>query len=491
MNKISKIITHIFLLLITINLGFSNIEKYEFKLEFDHDFDNEDYEIECDIKYDSRDTTFNFDKDTNGDDLEYDKSFLYDLEVDCDKDVDQILLYIYDENNDRIDKIEFEEDDKIEYTLDLVEKSQDWFEIEIIDKFDDDNYCSLNVDGDTYDYKFNDDTDSKRLTIQKNYNENIKLICDNKISKIKFTSFDSKENEVFDENTEDTNIFEFDKQVLFETNKLEIKLNYNFELKSTLECDLTKNGQSEKHKFKKSDNLKIEEKLSDNFKLSCNDKLEEIKINIFDDKNKKLIEKIFTEKRIIDYKLYLQDYLFEIKIESEFTETTYCKQLLDKNTILSKKYTYGLKQTYFNVKGTFDKIIDFECTQKIDKVTLYVYPNDKSKTFIENSKNVLFSKTFGKDSTIDYTLDKSKLNKIKIEEEKIEIEYEKKNEETSQKILNKNKDNNETDSKNSSSGDVIVNDIQESKTPIEILIIYVCLACIFLLIISLIIKKLL
>jgi hypothetical protein len=182
MNKISKIITYIILILITINIGFSNIEQYEFKLEFDHDFDNEDYEIECEIKYDSRDTTFNFDKDTTGDDLEYDKSFLYDLEVDCDKDVDQILLYIYDENDDRIDKIEVEEDDKLEYTLDLVDKSQDWFEIEIIDKFYDDNYCSLTVGGDVYNYEFNDNTDSKRLTIQKNYNENIKLICENKIS---------------------------------------------------------------------------------------------------------------------------------------------------------------------------------------------------------------------------------------------------------------------------------------------------------------------
>ena len=94
MNKFSKIINYIFLTLISINLGFSAIEEFEFKLEFDHDFDDDDYTIECEIKYDNKDTTIEFNKDSSSDDLEYSKNFKFDLEVDCNKDVDLSLIHI-------------------------------------------------------------------------------------------------------------------------------------------------------------------------------------------------------------------------------------------------------------------------------------------------------------------------------------------------------------------------------------------------------------
>jgi hypothetical protein len=492
MNNYLKLINYIFLTLITINLGFSSIEEFEFKLEFDHDFDNEDYTIECEIIYDSKEKIFEFDKDSSGDDLEYIKDFRFDLEVDCNKDVDDIDLYIYDENEDRIDKLNFEEDDGLEYTLNLVDKAQDWFEIEITDNFKEDNDCTLKVDEDLFDYEFNDDTDSKRLTIQKNYETDIKFICDEILSELEFTSFDSNENKLYTKSESDTKTFDFEKQTLYHTNILEVELTYNFETKSELKCDLTKNSETEEYSFTKSDTLKIKDKIGKEFKLSCNDKIEEIKIKILNDKNKELIEKTFIGKRIVSYELYLEKYLYELKIETNAKQTTYCTQILDQDSKSSQKHTIDSKQTNYLHKGSFEKEIDFDCTQKLDKVTLNIYPNDLTKTFEENSKNLLFSKTFGKDSTIDYILDKSKLNKIitsQTEQSTQIIQTTEKLNENIGNLKNSTKSENITTKLN-------ITEITENKNTqykqieTEILIIYICLGLIFLLLILLILKKL-
>ncbi|NQZ84794.1 MAG: hypothetical protein HRU03_03665 [Nanoarchaeales archaeon] len=499
MNKFFKIINYIFLILITINLGFSSIEEFEFKLEFEHDFDNDDYTIECDITYDGRDKTIDFDKDTNEDDLEYSKKFKYDLEVDCDEDVDEITLYIYNEDDKRIDKIKYEDDDSFEYYLDLVDKKQDWFEIEITDRFRDDNECTLKVDNEIFDYKFNDDTDSKRLTIQKNYDKTVRFTCDNELSKLEFKAFDNKNNILFNEQFEDSRFLVFDKQILLDSNQLNIELKYDFNLdnsKSKLICKFEKNDITSEFEFKADDTLEIDQTIDTKFTLSCNDKIEEIKFNILDKNDKKLIEKIYANKKIINYQLYLQDYLFELKIKANLSKTTYCTQNLDDNkNEQSKKYTYNLDQINYNVKASFDKVIEFHCTNSLDKVTLYVYPNDKTKSFYENSKNVLFSKTFGKDKTIDYTLDKSKLNKIEIkqiEQSNEDIEESIENKESEDKIVDKLTESEKNIILNPTLNQTLQDNLSENKKELklEVLIIYISIGIILLLLVLLFLKKL-
>ncbi len=497
MNKFFKIINYIILALISLNLGFASIEEYEFKIEFDHDFDDSNKIITCEIKYDNKEKDFEFDKDSKDDDLEYIKNFKYDLEVDCNEDIDKITLFIYDEDEDRIDKIKYEDDDKFDYILDLVQKDQTWFEIELIDRFKEDTDCSLKVDSDIYDYSFNEDTDDKRLTIQKNYKTDFRLLCDEQIGEIKLKVYDKSKNEVFKEKYNNLKVISFDNNFLLEKNLLNLEINYDFSSKnskSKLTCDFEKNGKETTHTFKSSDKLEIKETISNKFKISCDDTLKELKINIFDENNKKLISKTFENKRVINYEMFLQDYLFEIKIESKFTQTTYCNQILDDNSKLEKEFRFDTDLTSYTIKGSFDKLIDLKCSKPLDKVTMYIYPNDKTKSFSENTKNKIYTKTFGKDSTIDYKLDKSKLKKIIEPQVTIQDKKSKENDiikqELSKDINNEIQNNlNQTTNKTK----IITQKTSNLNSQIkpEILIIYTCIGLFFLLLIILIIKKLL
>ena len=104
----NKYIIVLLIFLFGAHSAYSATEEYTFILEFDHDFE-ENEDIECEIIYDDRDKTLDFDEDSDDDYFIYENEFETTFENICDDEIDEIDVEIIDENDIRIDRFDYDD----------------------------------------------------------------------------------------------------------------------------------------------------------------------------------------------------------------------------------------------------------------------------------------------------------------------------------------------------------------------------------------------
>jgi hypothetical protein len=166
---------------------------YEFRLEFNHDFRDDD-EITCDIVIDSDiNEEVTFDEDSRSSETRYIDDFKQTLEVDCNEDVNEMVLDIYLESGVKLTTNIYAEEDNFEYDLDEGEFN---FFIIISDTFynDEEVKCELFLDTRSED-RFTLDSSSS-ITDKRQvgeFNEQLELICESELSNVELIIYEDDE----------------------------------------------------------------------------------------------------------------------------------------------------------------------------------------------------------------------------------------------------------------------------------------------------------
>lgn len=170
---------------ITFDINDEDKETYEIRIELTSDFDET---TKCDIEIDGNSEGTETFTDSSS---SSDKKLIYDIketiEFDCDEDIEEIDLRVYNEDGDKIHSEEYDDDDNFEYEIAGGEFD---YLIQITDEFTKDNECDIIVDDKKID---NIEFDSRSSISEKrpegNFDEYVEITCDNLIEKIVIMSF--------------------------------------------------------------------------------------------------------------------------------------------------------------------------------------------------------------------------------------------------------------------------------------------------------------
>jgi hypothetical protein len=356
-----------------------NNEDYELELKIANDFE-EDEEIECELIIDGDDDrTYNFDDNSDYNDLTIMKDIENELSFECDNNMDQIDLITYEK------KIEDDEyRDKIDYSIDNDDKknyNEFRYKIELRHEFTNEEIeCDLEVDGNSEfeNKKFDIDSDSDDLIIQDYFDDEILLDCTQDFDEIKFDVYAnpkniqqySNENEIYYKiNDKDKESYDF-----------EIDFEYDFSSNEEIICTIKTNNDYEKTVTYDEDDLdsgKIQvrnEEASSAIDFSCSKELEKINLRIYDLFERKQVDEEYTNKESFKY-----------TISSDFSDYICIGkgQECDFETSLNVLNTYDGKNIEESSK--IEKFIDSFITKDSDQK--YVYDTNQ---IIDTSKYLYY-----------------------------------------------------------------------------------------------------
>ena len=416
MKKI--IILFIVMLLSSISV-FSANEEYTFILEFDHNFDdNED--IECEVIFDDRDKTLDFDEDTQSDDFIYENEFEKTLEVVCDDRFDEIEVEIKDEEGVRIDKFDYDSTKGFEYELDLVDEDDEWFTIIVDHDFNENEEieCELEIDSNKYDYEFDKESDNYELS--RNYRNEVEFECDDELDEILLIVYNENEQEEFRDTFNNDDKISFDEEDL--ELSYEFKLEFNHDFKSDedeISCDVELDGDSNKEVSFDEDSGSSDTRYIDDFKekieIDCNEDVDEIVLIIYNEDGDKIDSEVFEDDNKFEYDLTTGAYNFFLIIEDVIgsNEEVKCELFLDK--ISFERFTLDSTSSLIDKRKTnsFNEKLELLCDQKLTKIELLVYED-------EDSNQNLFEKIYVNQQEIIYTINQEEV--IELEETPVVIE---------------------------------------------------------------------
>ncbi len=180
-----------------------------FILELDHDFEDDDDEIDCELTIDD-DYTFDytFNDDSSNDDMELEFNFSEDFVLDCGDKLEEIEFTLYDEEDDKILVKDYENEDEVEY-----EFYEDLYKlvIDIDHDFDDDEEIECDLDYDKFDvsFDFDEGSSSRDLKITKYFAEKVYFECDHKLDDVTIEIFDDDGDDEFDDKFRKMNKFNY------------------------------------------------------------------------------------------------------------------------------------------------------------------------------------------------------------------------------------------------------------------------------------------
>ncbi|MDA3854827.1 MAG: hypothetical protein PF569_01115 [Candidatus Woesearchaeota archaeon] len=381
MKNLNKLlIIQLIVLIFTLNSAFSS--NYYFNIEIDHDFVDSD-EITCEVIYDDRDRTWVVDEDSDNYDLELEKNFDDFLEMDCDDDLDEINLRIYEiDTDDKVFQETYDNEDKFEYELDLVDKDEEWFSIEIDHNFGSSETidCELTIDGTEFDYEFDADTDNDNLLIEMNYDDNIDFQCDDELKDMELIIYDDDEVEVFSKKYEEDDNLEFDNDDLDDKYELKIVIDHDFD-GDDISCDLIVDNIEESNfdfdEDSTSSDLTIYAYFIDSFEFDCNDDIDEINLYIYDDNGDKIDSENYDDEDKFEYELNTGNYELFIQITNEFSseDEIECDLIIDGEKEEDYELTDSSSFGDLRIEYQFENEFEFICEEEMEKFNVFIFNN--------------------------------------------------------------------------------------------------------------------
>jgi hypothetical protein len=392
MKSIFQVIFMLFIVTFAVPVAFSEAEEFEFKLEVDHDFDD-DEQIECTIEYDDNSKDFRFDEDDSGDDLVFEKSFTDKIDINCDESVDDITLQVYDQTGKEIYDEDFSNEDNLDFDLDDFgyDEDEDWFSIEVSHDFGSDEIdCDLEIDGDDYQFSFDSDDSSKVLTIEKNYDTEIKFSCDEEMDEIKFEVFDDDGDETYSELFTDDDRVSYDKdQEEMESTEVIIDIEHDFgndDISCDLEIDGDDSGTYNFDEDSSSSDLKIAVDIKEDINFDCDDRFDEIVVRIYNEDGEKVDILEFKNEDEFDYEVSGGFYDWSLRITNVFEEDDVidCDITVDGIKTNELELDKNAKISELIHTGNLDYNFELVCDAALDKVEFSTYFDGESSPIFEN-----------------------------------------------------------------------------------------------------------
>jgi hypothetical protein len=390
MKKILQVIFMLFIVTFSVPVAFSEPEEYDFILEFKHDFNDEDDENECTIEYDDNSKSLDFDENTEDDEIE--KSFNDKLKVSCDENVDEINLKITDSEGVKIYDEDFDNEDRINVEIEDIryDEDEDWFSIEIKHDFGSkDIDCDLEIDNKEYNFNFDSDDNSDVLTIEKNYDTEIKLSCDDEMDEIELNVYDDDGDEKYSETfTEDDKIsYDKDKEDM-ESTEVIIDMDHDFgndEISCDLEIDGDNSGTYNFDEDSSSSDLKIAVDIKETVEFECDDKFDEITVRIYNEDGEKVDTLEYKNEDEFEYEVSGGLYDWNVKITHDFEtdEEIDCDIKIDGIKTKELELDNGAKISELIHNGNFDTDVEMLCDATLDKIEFSTYFDGGSKPLIE------------------------------------------------------------------------------------------------------------
>lgn len=380
-----KLLYYIMAFILLLGTSFSSSPQFDFILEFDHDFD-ENEDIECEVIFDDRDKNLDFDEDSTSDDFIYENDFEKILEVSCDSNVDEIEVSIFNERGSRVDKFDYEDSKGFEYELDLVDEEDTWFNLLIDHKYSSSEEidCELEVDGYEYDYEFSDE--SNNYDIAMNYKDTIEFSCDDELDNVKLKVYDDRELLVFEETYEDDDSFEFESIDLEDIFEIRLEFNHDFDDNEEIICDIEIDDSNDIETLvfdddsSSRDTIFIDDIL-EVVTVECDEDVDEIELLLYDESGELVDEKYFEDDDSFTYNVKEGDYLFLVLLEHTFgsDEEIICQYLRDSefdSTLIFDEDSSILDK---RISGSFDVSMELSCDSNLRNVEFFVYEDEDSK----------------------------------------------------------------------------------------------------------------
>lgn len=391
MKNVKTLIMFILVLLFSLTLVNAKVQEFEFEIEIDYDFEDEDEEIECDITIDKNtddesEKTWTLDEN---DDTTYTNDMIKELEFDCDEDLKKIEVKIYDDQGVKVDEFEYKNQDKFDYELDPVDEEKEWFEIEIENDFDNDEEidCELTIDGRSYDFTFDEDSeDDDELEIRRNFKEDVEFECDENLDNIEFRAYDDNEDELYYNDYDDEDKFSFNIDDTEPKHEIRITLK---DITEETTCDLRiDKDDTDEFTFDEnteSDDLRITREFKKELEFDCDEKIEEIALRIYNPEGDKIDEEFYDDEDEFEYKLNTGKYAFLIQISDDFEKDVDCTLYADGDDVDDYELTSGSRLGDLLIDAEFDEDFSFRCDENIEhfKVTIF-NDTDESDDEIHN-----------------------------------------------------------------------------------------------------------
>ena len=380
----------LFMVAFSVPVAYSEAEEYDFTLEFKHDFNDEDDENECTVEYDDNSKTLDFDERSEDDELE--KSFTDKLDISCDENVDEIKLKITDSEGVKVYDEDFDNEDKLKVDIEDIryESDEDYFKLEIEHDFGSrDIDCELEIDSREYKFNFDSDDNSDVLTIEKNFDTEIKLTCDEEMDEIELTVYDDDGDETFNEKyTEDDKIsYDKDKEDLDSTEVI-IDFEHDFgndEISCDIDIDGDNSGTYIFDEDSSSSDLKVAIDIKETVELDCDDKFDEIVVRIYNDEGEKVDTLEYKNEDEFEYEVSGGLYDWNIKITHQFEtdEEIDCDVTVDGLKTKELELDKGAKISELIHNGNYDQKVSMLCDANLDKIEFSTYFDGGSKPLLE------------------------------------------------------------------------------------------------------------
>lgn len=380
-----KLLFYIMVFMLLLGTSFSSSPQYDFMLEFDHDFD-ENEDIECEVIFDDRDKNLDFDEDSESDDFIYENDFEKTLEVSCDSNVDDIEVSIFDERGSRVDKFDYEDSKGFEYELDLVDEEDTWFSLLIDHRFSSSEEidCELEIDSNDYDYEFNSQSDNYNIAM--NYKDTIEFSCDDDLDSVELKVYDDRELLVFEELFEDDDSFEFESIDLEDVFEIRLEFNHDFDDNEEIICDIEIDDSNDIETLvfdddsSSRDTIFIDDIL-EVVTVECDEDVDEIELLLYDEGGELVDEEYFEDDDSFTYNVKEGDYLFLILLEHTFgsDEEIICQYVRDSefdSTLIFDEDSSILDK---RISGSFDVSMELSCDSNLRNVEFFVYEDEDSK----------------------------------------------------------------------------------------------------------------
>ena len=363
---------------------------FSFKIEIDHDFDEDD-EITCDVTYDDTEREWTFGDNSDNDELIFEKNFDNTIELDCNDKIDEITLYIY-EDDEKLEKLVYENEDDFEYLINFADKDEDWFEIEIDHDFNGEKIdCELKIDSKYYDYDFDEDTDGDDLTIERNYEDTIEFDCDEKLDEIVFKVYD-EEDELYEKIYEEEDSFDYergDNDVIYE---FRIDIDHNFD--DSVSCELVVDDNEEfNYDFDEntdSGDLRIVKDFAEKIEFDCNEDLDEITLYIYDDDGEKIDSLDYEDEDKFEYEVRegLYDLFIQVTNSFDLDETIECDLYTDGEKVEDFEFDSSSGISDLRIEDEFNSQVEFVCDENLDEMIFIVFEDEEEDEGDEIYKRV-------------------------------------------------------------------------------------------------------
>lgn len=287
---------------IDFNSDSTSLPVKEFYIYIDHEF-SQNEEVRCELIVDNGEENRNyiFDSSSRYNDLLIKRSAKEKVEFECDSDLDNIELFIFDRE---IYAQSQSNRDSLSYTIsNSVLQSYDEFNYRLfLEKEFSQNEevsCDIEIDQNSNSRDFDENSQKSDFLFTSTIEENFSLDCEERFERIYLNIFAGN---VFEERFENQRKFEYViSNTRDDTFKFNLFLDYNFQNNEILSCGLKiDSGNSRNYNFQKDSNLEILNLfLSDTFNLECNRNLGEVRLEVFDKFNRVQVDEIIydTDKK--------------------------------------------------------------------------------------------------------------------------------------------------------------------------------------------------